>query len=89
MTLCLWWYVYILKSKKQKNWVYLGSTNNLKRRISEHKLGLSISTRNFVPVYLSAYIAVKSEKRARDLEKYLKVGSGKAILKKRILADEP
>ena len=30
----------------------------------------------------------KSEKKARDLEKYLKTGSGKAIHKKRILTDE-
>lgn len=82
------WYVYILKSKKQKKWIYAGSTNNLKRRIAEHKNGLSLSTKAFLPIYLVAYIAVRTKKQARNLEKYLKAGSGKAILKKRILADE-
>jgi predicted GIY-YIG superfamily endonuclease len=31
------------------------------------------------------YIALKSEEKARALEKYLKIGSGNAFLKKRIL----
>jgi len=81
-------YVYILKSKKQKNWIYVGSTNNLQRRVSEHQAGLSLSTKALSPVYLVAYIAIKSDRQARGLEKYLKVGSGKAVLKKRILTDE-
>jgi len=37
---------------------------------------------------LEAFIAVKTESKARELEKYFKTGSGKAILKKRILTDE-
>jgi hypothetical protein len=35
-----------------------------------------------------AYIAVRTEKKARELEKYFKTGSGRAVLKKRILTDE-
>jgi hypothetical protein len=31
---------------------------------------------------------VETERKARGLEKYFKTGSGKALLKKRILADE-
>jgi len=34
---------------------------------------------------LEAFIAVKTESKAKELEKYLKTGSGRAILKKRIL----
>jgi len=37
---------------------------------------------------LIGYIALKDEERARALEKYLKSGSGRAFLKKRILPDE-
>jgi hypothetical protein len=37
---------------------------------------------------LVAYVAVRSERKARELEKYFKTGSGKAVLKKRILTDE-
>jgi len=37
---------------------------------------------------LEAFIGVKTESKAREFEKYLKTGSGRAILKKRILTDE-
>jgi hypothetical protein len=37
---------------------------------------------------LAGYIAVPNSQKARELEKYFKAGSGKAILKKRILTDE-
>jgi len=67
---------------------YVGSTNNLKRRIEEHTSGRAISTKWRLPVVLEAYIAVKSEMTARRLEKYLKTSSGKATLRKRILPDE-
>jgi len=35
-----------------------------------------------------SYIAVPSEKQARTLEQYFKTGSGRSILKVRILNDE-
>ena len=82
------YYVYFLKSRKVINWIYVGSTNNLRRRILEHKSGKSKSTKLYISVYLAAFVSVPTEKQARKLEKYFKVGSGKAILKKRILADE-
>jgi len=67
---------------------YIGSTNNLKRRMEEHARGKEISTKWRRPVILEAYVAVQSEKTARRLEKYLKTSSGKATLRKRILPDE-
>ncbi|MBN1795246.1 MAG: GIY-YIG nuclease family protein [Sedimentisphaerales bacterium] len=67
---------------------YVGSTNDLKRRIEEHAIGREISTKWRLPVILEAYVAVKSERTARNLEKYLKTSSGKATLRKRILPDE-
>jgi putative endonuclease len=81
------WYVYFLRSVNHK-FSYIGSTSNLKRRIEEHNEGKSNSTRAYIPLELEAYIAVRTEKKARELEKYFKSGSGKAILKKRILSDE-
>jgi putative endonuclease len=83
------WYVYILGSHKHKKYIYVGSTNNVERRILEHNAGESkLATAPYRPVRLIGYIAVNEEKRARDLEKYFKGGSGKAFLKKRILPDE-
>jgi len=71
------------------NFLYIGPTNNnLERRIEEHNRGRSRSTAPYKPYCLEAYRAVKSEQRARSPEKYFKTGSGKAILKKRILTEE-
>ena len=81
------WYVYILKSTS-KDFCYIGSTNDLKRRLFEHNNGLVQSTKAFRPLRITAYVAVETESKARELEKYFKTGSGKAILKKRILTDE-
>ncbi|MEK6570350.1 MAG: GIY-YIG nuclease family protein [Bacteroidota bacterium] len=81
------WYVYILKSLV-KDFIYVGSTNDLQRRLFEHNSGLVQSTKANRPLEIVAYIAVATETKARGLEKYFKTGSGKAILKKRILTDE-
>lgn len=80
------WYVYILKSVDGR--IYIGSTNDLQRRMKEHEKGDCYSTLRFPDFTLESYIAVKKETIARALEKYLKTGSGKAVLKKRILTDE-
>lgn len=84
------WYVYIIKSKKEK-FTYIGSTNDLRRRFAEHNNYEVQSTKHFAPFEIEVYVAVKTESKARELEKYFKTGSGKAILKKRFLnplADE-
>jgi putative endonuclease len=81
------WYVYILRSRKD-GWLYVGSTNNLKRRLREHDSGECSSTAHRRPFELEAYIAVQHESIARGLEGYLKSGSGIATLRKRILASE-
>ena len=81
------WYVYILSSQKDGKF-YVGSTNDLKRRLKEHRDGLCEATRHRRPLELEAYVAVKREQIARSLEIYLKTGSGIATLRKRILTSE-
>jgi putative endonuclease len=78
------WYVYILRSTKDGN-IYVGSTNDLKRRMKQHENGECISTSKRLPLTLESYVAVASEEKARSLERYFKSGSGAAILKKRVL----
>ena len=80
-------YVYILNSTIKK-FTYIGSTNNIKRRLTEHNDGLVQSTKSFIPLKLSAYVAVETERKARELEKYFKTGSSNTVLNKRILSDE-
>lgn len=78
------WYVYVLRSGKDGN-LYIGFTNDLKRRFSEHQQGKNISTAKRLPLSLETYIAVPTKAQALELEQYLKTGSGSAVLKKRIL----
>jgi putative endonuclease len=78
------WYVYILRSIIDKN-LYVGSTNNIRHRLNEHNCGKVDSTKIRIPFSLEAYIAVKDQAKAIELEKYLKTGSGRALLQKRIL----
>ena len=77
-------YVYILKSLKDDK-LYIGSTNDLKRRLSEHNNGLNRSTKARRPFELRYYEASKSERNAKTREYMLKK-DGKALgqLKRRI-----
>ena len=63
--------------------VYVGSTNDLRRRIESHERGEVKSTNAHLPATLRAYVAVQTEQQARQLEKYCKSGSGKALAAKR------
>ncbi len=81
------WYVYVIRSI-ESSYQYIGSTNNVEKRLDEHNRGETKSTKPYMPLILEAYVAVRTEAKARELEKYFKTGSGKAILKKRILTDE-
>ena len=77
-------FVYVLKSKKDNN-LYIGSTNDLERRLSEHNEGLVFSTKSRVPFELVYYEAYRSESDARHREKNLKIRSRAFTqLKKRI-----
>jgi len=78
------WYVYILRSVTDDN-LYIGSTDDINRRLEQHNSRLVDSTRSRIPFKLEAFIAVKDKLKAIALEQYLKTGSGKAILNKRIL----
>jgi len=77
-------YVYILKSKKD-NELYIGSSNDLRRRFQEHNSGLVKSTKSRIPFELRYYESYNSEKDARKREQNLKLRSRAfAQLKSRI-----
>jgi predicted GIY-YIG superfamily endonuclease len=76
------WYVYILKCNDAKT--YIGCTNNLKDRILRHSNGCIEATRQRLPIELFSYFAFNDKSRAFDFEKYLKTGSGRVFLQKRI-----
>ncbi len=77
-------YVYVLKSKKDTD-LYIGSTNDLKRRFAEHQNGKSFSTKFRRPFELVYYEAYKNEQDARLREQALKLrGNARRFLKERI-----
>ena len=77
-------YVYVLKSKIN-NKIYIGFSDNLKKRIKKHNQGLVQSTKNLRSLTLIYYEAYLSKKDALIREKRLKqFAKGFASLKNRI-----
>ncbi len=76
------WYVYFLQLKNSD--VYVGSANDLRRRVETHQRGNVKSTKAHLPVALKSYVAMQTEKHARKLERYFKSGSGKAFVNKHL-----
>ena len=77
-------YVYVLKSLKDDN-LYFGSTNDLRRRLSDHNTGKVPSTKTRRPFELRYYEAYSTEEEARRREASLKKdGRVLSKLKKRI-----
>jgi putative endonuclease len=77
------YYVYVLHSDRD-GMFYTGSTNDLKRRLSEHNDGRVGSTVKRRPLRLIYYEACVKESDARAREKYLKSGMGKRYIKNRL-----
>ena len=77
------WYIYFLQLSNGD--IYVGSTDDLKRRFGAHSRGEVKSTKPYLPAVLKSYIAVPTEIHARQLEIYFKSGSGKAFAKKRFI----
>lgn len=79
-------YLYVLKSSKDGD-LYIGSTNNLKRRLAEHNNGQSRATKGRRPFTLRYYEAYSTEAEAQHREYALKHnGRVLAQLKRRISA---
>jgi len=77
-------FLYILKSLKDNN-LYIGYTNNLRKRIEEHNSGKSQATNPRKPFKLIYYEAYFSEKDAKHREHNLKLRArALAQLKKRL-----
>ena len=80
------YYVYILRSIKSPAQTYIGYTTNLDKRLIDHNEGQGAKhTNKFKPWEIETYIAFSDRKLALKFEKYLKIGSGKAFLNKRLI----
>ncbi|PIR83828.1 excinuclease ABC subunit C [Candidatus Kaiserbacteria bacterium CG10_big_fil_rev_8_21_14_0_10_51_14] len=78
------YFVYILQSKKDKGF-YVGSTENVKQRLSEHNSGKAKYSNSKRPYVLKWFCAFPTKQQALRFEKYLKQGSGFAFSRKHLL----
>ena len=79
------YFTYILASLKNAT-LYVGSTNDLKRRLQEHNDGAGgVYTSKLRPFVLVHYEAYVSEKDAKKQERFYKTGYGKEVLKEKIV----
>ena len=72
--------VYILKDKSGK--IYKGLTNDITRRLCEHKSGKTITTRKMIGIELIYQEKYDNFEDARKRELYFKSASGRRFLKK-------
>ena len=79
----MFYYTYILKSKKDGN-LYIGDTSGLKLRKIEHDKGMVEATKSRRPLDLIYYEACLSKEKALQKEKYFKTGFGRHFLRNRI-----
>ncbi|MFH1656226.1 MAG: GIY-YIG nuclease family protein [Candidatus Nealsonbacteria bacterium] len=77
------YYVYVLKSLKD-NKLYIGHTNDLRKRFKEHNTGLVNATKSRKPLKLLYYEACNILEDAIKREKSFKTGFGRAYLKRRL-----
>lgn len=79
------YYIYAIKSK-EKEWIYVGITDNPERRLKQHNSGFNQSTKAYRPFEMFYIESTDTREMARIREKELKTTQGKRFLRK-YLAD--
>ena len=72
--------VYVLRDDSDK--LYKGLTNNLERRLKEHKSGHTVTTSRMANLKVVYTESFKDFETARKRELYLKSAAGRRFLKK-------
>ena len=72
-------YVYILSSEKHPERFYVGLTEDLERRLTEHNNGQCSSTYKHRPWFVQVSLQFRDDRKAAEFEAYLKTGSGRAF----------
>lgn len=74
-------FVYAISSLK-RNYIYVGLTSNLERRIQQHNKGYVRTTKPYASFVLLYHESVNTQLEAREREKYWKSGVGKEKLRR-------
>lgn len=76
------YFVYILKSDKNGD-IYIGSTDNVEKRLNQHNSGKVKSTKFYQPWKLLEYREYRTRSEAVRQERFLKTGQQKELLKRK------
>ena len=76
-----WNYVYVLQSQREKDWLYVGYSQDYKKRLKKHQDGEVQSTKHFRPLSLIFLEIYKNKRDAKRREKYLKTTKGRTTLR--------
>ena len=79
------YYVYIIQSINHPDQVYVGCTEDLQKRLSNHNCGTTPHTDKYKPWKRVMYLAFENKDKAYAFEEYLESGSGRAFRDKRLL----
>ena len=77
------WFVYILRSERNGRY-YVGSTNDMTRRLGEHNCGHTPSTRGKGPWVLAYSEPAKNEAEARQRDREIKAWKSRIMIEKLI-----
>jgi putative endonuclease len=77
-------FVYLLRSQKTPNRVYVGLCGNMKNRLLEHNAGECKTTAEARPWAVDVVVYFRDKKKAHAFERYLKTGSGRAFSKRHL-----
>ena len=69
-------------SSLTRKYIYVGITNDVERRFSEHQKGANKTTKPYGPFKIILIESYNTRIEAREREKYLKSGIGKEFLKR-------
>ncbi|MBI4434668.1 GIY-YIG nuclease family protein [Candidatus Uhrbacteria bacterium] len=76
-------YVYVLRCGDDR--LYVGCTGDLTQRLERHRNARAFATRERLPVRLVWYGVFRERRAAFGFEKFLKSGSGRAFMGRRLL----
>ena len=81
----MYYYVYIIRSVRFQDTIYVGCTTNVKKRIATHNAGSSTHTSKDHPWELVVSITFQGKDKAGQFERYLKSHSGRSFARKRLV----
>jgi predicted GIY-YIG superfamily endonuclease len=75
------YYLYVLQSLRESRKLYVGMTNEFRRRLREHLSGNVHTTKRMLPIKLIFFEGFVAKKDASRRERYFKTSKGKSSLK--------